>query len=77
LNRTFIISASRKMPRKQVVNLDRVLNHGDLRRNVEIKPGDVVYVPETVIGIIGDFIGSLLNPLSSAASVRVASGGQY
>jgi len=54
-----------------------VLNHGDLRRNVEIKPGDVVYVPETVIGIIGDFIGSLLNPLSSAASVRVASGGQY
>jgi polysaccharide export outer membrane protein len=75
--RTFVISASRNRPKKQVVNLDRVLNHGDLKRNIEIKPGDVVYVPETIIGIIGDFIGSLINPINSAVSVRVASGGQY
>jgi polysaccharide export outer membrane protein len=77
ISRTFIIAASKNSPRRHVVNLDRVLNHGDLKMNIEIKPGDVVYVPETILGMIGDFINSLLNPFSNAASVRVASGVQY
>ncbi len=74
LSRTFIITASRGKPKKRVVNMDRVLNHGELKMNIEVKPGDVVYVPQTILGMIGDFISSLLSPLSSAGSARIATG---
>ncbi len=72
IRRVFIISASRKNPHREVVNLYRILYRGELKRNIELEPGDVVYIPKTLVGMIGDFVGSLLSPFSSVSAVRTA-----
>jgi polysaccharide biosynthesis/export protein len=61
----FIISPSRRNPRKQVVNLYRILNRGELLRNVKLMPGDIVYVPKTLLGKVNDIFSVLLSPLTS------------
>jgi polysaccharide export outer membrane protein len=62
----FVISPSHQMPRKQVINLYRILYHGELENNVEVHPGDIVYVPQNFLGFINDFVSVLLNPVSTA-----------
>lgn len=71
-SRVFIISPSRKDPQRQVVNLHRILYRGELRRNIALKPGDVVYVPKNLLGIVSNFISSLLSPFSSISAARAA-----
>jgi polysaccharide export outer membrane protein len=76
LNRTFVISSAKKHSHKRVVNLYRVLYQGDLEYNIEVKPGDIVYVPETIWGIFSDFISSLFSPFNSATGfVTIRSSG--
>lgn len=66
--RVYIISSSRKQQTRRVVNLHRILYRGELKRNIELIPGDVVYVPRTLLGILNHFLSALLSPLSTAVS---------
>jgi polysaccharide biosynthesis/export protein len=70
-NNVFIISASRKIPRKKVVNLYRVLYRGELQRDIKLKPGDIVYVPQNLLGKISRVFSVLLSPLSSARGALI------
>jgi polysaccharide biosynthesis/export protein len=72
ISNVFIISPSRRNPRKQVVNLYRILNRGELLRNVKLMPGDIVYVPQNLLGKINEFFGALLSPFTSARQAMVS-----
>jgi len=68
-DRVFVITPSRENPRKRVVNLERVLYNGELKNNIILQPGDIVYVPKTITGIISDFLSSLLSPFDTSGSM--------
>ena len=66
-------------PKVRKVNLYSVLYGGNLRRNIEMQPGDVLYVPSTVmakiITVINPFastIGLASSPASNAANSKTA-----
>lgn len=42
-------------------NLDQILKQGDLAQNIQLKDGDLIYVPRRTIGDINEFI-AILNP---------------
>lgn len=62
--RVFVISPARKRPSKQVVNLERILNRGEMEHNIALTPGDIVYVPKTLLGEISEFISIILAPVT-------------
>ena len=64
--RVYIISPSRVRARQRVVDLERVLYRGELKNNVRLNPGDIVYVPQTFWGHISTFISTILSPVSSS-----------
>ena len=43
-------------------NLDDILKRGDMRQNIKLQDGDLVYVPRMLIGDINEFIANI-NPL--------------
>jgi len=49
-----------------VVDFDKMVQKGDLRRNVLLQPGDIVYVPPTPLGWVGLRVRELLFPLEPA-----------
>ncbi len=56
-------------PDRQVrihVDLDQMVQKGDLRMNVLLEPGDIVYVPPTVLGWIGHRFREILYPFMPA-----------
>lgn len=72
-SRVFIITPSRDInPKRKVVNLYRVLYKGELENNIEIKPGDIVYIPKNFLGIINDLISVLTSPLTSISTAKSA-----
>ena len=70
--RVFVITPSKKRAARTVVNLHRILYRGELERNVTLKPGDIVYVPQTVIGQIVDFLSAILRPVSETYPAATA-----
>ncbi|MCI0340652.1 MAG: SLBB domain-containing protein [Planctomycetales bacterium] len=50
------------------VDLDALLFKQDVAWNVELRDGDVVYIPETATSDVLDFLGRALSPISSAAT---------
>jgi polysaccharide export outer membrane protein len=72
LDRVYVTSPSQKRPNQQVVNLDRVLYRGELKKNITVYPGDIVFVPKTIWGYISDFVGVILSPLQTVPAVRQA-----
>ena len=40
-------------------NLDQILYQGDLAQNIQLKDGDVIYVPRKTIGDINEFIANI------------------
>lgn len=76
LNRVFVMSPSEPSTKHMVINLQRILYQGELKMNITLNPGDVVYVPTTVLGILNELLSSLFSPLSSvaASATRTAAG---
>lgn len=68
----FVISPAQTNPRKRVVNLDRILYHGEMEHNITIKPGDIVFVPKNIWGHLSDIVGVFLTPFTSVAGLAVA-----
>ncbi|UFS68830.1 SLBB domain-containing protein [Geomonas sp. RF6] len=44
----------KEVTRKIAVDIDRLLNGGDLKQDVELKNGDVIYVPKAVFYVYGE-----------------------
>jgi len=44
------------------VDLDKMMQNGDLRMNVLLEPGDIVYVPPTPLGWLGNRVSEVLYP---------------
>ena len=60
----------------QEVNMLQILYEGDLANNIDMHPGDVLYVPATVMAKIIRIINPVVAPVTSTASgARAASGG--
>ena len=68
--RVFVINPrDNERPPQQVINLYRVLYRGETERNIVLRPGDIVYVPKSLIGKVSDFLSTLLSPASSVRTV--------
>lgn len=52
-----------------VVNIDRIMQTGDLQQNFLLQDGDIVYVPPTPMAWVGQQLQSILYPVDSAASL--------
>jgi polysaccharide export outer membrane protein len=69
--RVFVITPGSERAEYRVMNLERILYRGELKNNIVIKPGDIVYVPKTLLGKLSDLIGVVFSPLST---VKVTTG---
>jgi protein involved in polysaccharide export with SLBB domain len=57
------------------VNYDRMIAHGDMRKNVLLQEGDIIFVPPTVLAAIGMKVEELVRPIARAFStVNIVSG---
>jgi len=46
------------------INLKRVLNEADVGQNIELLPGDIVYVPKTFVADLERFVGIISAPVT-------------
>ena len=60
-------SPSAKERHEITVDVDRIIQTGDLRQNVLLEDGDIVYVPPTPLAWVGMRIQEVLFPFSAAA----------
>jgi len=67
--RVHIIKPNTEKPEYKIVNLYNVLYKGLEDDNVELEPGDIVYVPSTVLSKVNQVLDQLLNPASRAAQL--------
>ena len=68
LSRIHVIKPDLNDPRIRVINMKRILYNGKLKDDVDLYPGEIVVVPSTVLSKINDFLGTLLSPITRAAS---------
>ncbi len=64
LRRVRVITPQITKPRVKVVNLDKVLNKGDLKENIDLHAGDVVYIPSNIPTKIGNVLDKITSPIS-------------
>ena len=57
------------------VNAYELLYGGDLKENIDMKPGDILYVPSTIIAKIIHVISPITNTVSEAAGAAAAGAG--
>ncbi|MEW5693886.1 MAG: SLBB domain-containing protein [Candidatus Hydrogenedentota bacterium] len=77
LKDTKLVRSWPNRPTVYSINLEKLLFRGDIKQNMELKDGDVIFVPETAISNTLDFWNRLLGPitggLSTAARIEVLS----
>jgi hypothetical protein len=64
-----VIKPDLERPRVRVINLKRILYQGKFKDDVDLSAGEIVVVPSTVLSKVNHFLGSLLSPVTRAASV--------
>jgi len=57
-------------PTTKTINLDKMLYKGDLRQNVMMKPGDMLYVPATMVTKFMRKIAPVAQPVQSVAGAE-------
>jgi len=50
------------------LNFKKMIEHGDMSKNVLLQEGDIIYVPPTILGSIGLTLEEILGPLFQSAS---------
>lgn len=66
--RVFIVRQTPKGPIYKHINAYKILYRGDLRNNIELESGDIVYMPMTLLDSIVSYIGRIISPLVGVAS---------
>ena len=51
------------------LNFKRMVEHGDMRCNVLLQEGDVIYVPPTILGTIGLTLQEIIGPLRGGLGI--------
>jgi len=69
-----VLRGGLKDPKVAVVNFRRLVE-GDFSQNIMVRPGDVVYVPTTVLGRYNQFIEQVLRTLTFLFQGRVVQQG--
>ena len=69
-------------PKSVKINLDKILYKGDLRQNIMMKPGDVLYVPATLVTKFMRKIAPVAQPVQATVSAessfyRLGTGDRY
>ncbi|MDD5492208.1 MAG: polysaccharide biosynthesis/export family protein [bacterium] len=67
--RVYIIKPRTVRPSYKIVNLYKILYRGKMKNNVTLTPGDVVYVPSTMLGKLANSMSYLLDPFFKARSL--------
>lgn len=67
--RVYIIKPSMFKPTYRIINFYDILYRGKLANNVMLIPGDVVYVPMTILGKFASSLSYLLDPFFRARSI--------
>lgn len=58
------------------MNFKKMAEHGDMRQNLLLQEGDIIYVPPTILASIGLTLQEIVGPmLSGTSAVTVMSGG--
>lgn len=63
---TILIRGGLENPQGQRLNLNRTIDKGDMRQNIAIQPGDIIYVPKKFIANVGYALRQILEPIFSA-----------
>ncbi|MBI5555458.1 MAG: SLBB domain-containing protein [Elusimicrobia bacterium] len=67
--RVYVIKPRAVRPSFKIVNLYKILYRGKMKNNVTLIPGDVVYVPSTILGKLSNSLSYLLDPFFKTRSL--------
>ena len=70
LRRTRLIRPHPENPTNKKVNLYALLYHGDLRHDLTLQPGDILFVPSTVVSKWNTVLAQILDPATRVASLQ-------
>ena len=63
-----------KEPKIFEFNYERMISHGEMKYNVLLQEGDIIYVPPTILGAVGLTVEEIVGPLfQSATAARTIS----
>ena len=70
MRKCVLITPDAKKPRKKQVNIYAVLYGGNLAKNLEMKSGDTLYVPSTVMAKVFRTVAPITAPVTEAAEAQ-------
>jgi polysaccharide biosynthesis/export protein len=70
MRKCVLITPDKKHPRKKSVDIYAILYGGNLKRNLEVKSGDTLYVPSTVMAKVFRTIAPITAPVTNAAEAQ-------
>jgi len=69
LVRVHVVTPDSEEPTCRIIDAASIIYKGKLRHDVVLKPGDVVYVPNTVLDKTSFVLGQILSPLQNSRSI--------
>ncbi len=60
--------------KRMTVNMDRMIKYGDLKYNIILEEGDIIYIPINPIAAFGRTVQNLLSPVSPALRAATTPG---
>jgi hypothetical protein len=63
-----------KNPQRLVLNLNDIIRKGKTEKNIVLRPNDVVYIPPTMLGLIGYKLKDLLFPVQPVGQIGATYG---
>ena len=71
LSEAKLIRGYPKDPKVVALNLDRLLEKGDVTQDVPMQHGDVLFIPESTTSNVLDFLDRLLRPIARSSTLAV------
>jgi polysaccharide export outer membrane protein len=70
MRKCVLITPDKKKARKKAVNIYAILYGGDLKKNLEMRSGDTLYVPSTVMAKVFRTIAPITQPVTAVAEAQ-------